>query len=84
GLFGCVHVSSTAGAVINNNQSVNLNATLNPQAQSYNSGAVKTTYNNSTFALVGTGTNSSYRTSGYSTSEQGSGSHSSTSSESSS
>jgi hypothetical protein len=55
GLYGCVHVSSTAGAVINNNQSVNVNATLNPQAQTYTKGAVTTGYNNSTNSVKSTG-----------------------------
>ncbi|WP_144137819.1 hypothetical protein [Paraburkholderia sp. BCC1884] len=56
GLYGCVHVSSTAGAVVNNSQSVNVNATLNPQAQSYTSGRVTTTVNNNTSTAVGGGT----------------------------
>ena len=51
GLYGCVHVSSTAGAVINNSQTVNVNATLNPQAQSYTTGRVTTTYNNSSSSI---------------------------------
>ena len=45
GLYGCVHVSSTAGAVINNNQMVNVQASLIPQAQTYAAGAVSTSYN---------------------------------------
>ncbi|MFM0151169.1 MULTISPECIES: hypothetical protein [Paraburkholderia] len=55
GLFGCVHVSSTAGAVINNNQSVTVNATLNPQAQSYTTGKVTTTVNNNSSSIKGGG-----------------------------
>ncbi|MEZ0601420.1 hypothetical protein ACAX43_04580 [Paraburkholderia sp. IW21] len=55
GLFGCVHVSSTAGAVINNNQSVIVNATLNPQAQSYTTGKVTTTVNNNSSSIKGGG-----------------------------
>jgi hypothetical protein len=55
GLYGCVHVSSTAGAVINNNQSVMVNATLNPQAQNYTKGAVTTTYNDSVSSAMGSG-----------------------------
>ncbi|AHI63482.1 hypothetical protein [Burkholderia thailandensis] len=47
GLFGCVSVSSTAGAVINNNQTVTLSrVSLDPLYQSYTKGAVTTTYNN--------------------------------------
>ncbi|RQR58648.1 cell wall anchor protein [Burkholderia sp. Bp9125] len=46
-LFGCVTVTSTAGAVINNTQSVNLaGARLDPNYQSYLQGAVTTTFNN--------------------------------------
>ncbi|SEA22884.1 hypothetical protein [Paraburkholderia sartisoli] len=59
-LFGCVDVSSTAGAVVNNNQSTNVYASLDPQAQSYIKGAVTTTYNNRSTSVVGTGTNSTY------------------------
>jgi hypothetical protein len=55
GLYGCVHVSSTAGAVINNTQSVTVNATLNPQAQSYTTGRVTTTVNNNSSSIVGSG-----------------------------
>ena len=56
GLYGCVHVSSTAGAVINNNQSVNVNASLDPQAQSYTTGYVTTAYNNRSTSIKGSGT----------------------------
>lgn len=56
GLFGCVQVSSTAGAVINNNQMVNVNASLDPQAQSYRSGDVTTITNNNTASIKGAGT----------------------------
>lgn len=55
GLYGCVHVSSTAGAVINNSQTVNVNATLNPQAQSYTTGRVTTSYDNNTSSIKGGG-----------------------------
>ncbi|MEX3635478.1 hypothetical protein [Paraburkholderia sp. BR14320] len=55
GLFGCVHVSSTANAVINNNQMVNVNATLDPQAQTYTTGTVTTTINNNRSLLRGGG-----------------------------
>lgn len=55
GLYGCVHVSSTAGAVVNNNQSVTVNATLNPQAQSYTTGRVTTSVNNTSASIVGSG-----------------------------
>lgn len=56
GLFGCVHVSSTAGAVINNNQSVNVNASLDPQAQTYTTGRMTTTTNNNNSSIKGSGT----------------------------
>ncbi|POS04533.1 cell wall anchor protein [Burkholderia gladioli] len=47
GLYGAVGVSSTAGAVINNNQAVSLNhVSLDPLYQSYTHGAVTTTVNN--------------------------------------
>ncbi|MDE1183638.1 hypothetical protein [Paraburkholderia sp.] len=59
-LYGCVHVSSSAGAVINNNQSVNFKASLDPQAQSYVTGSVTTHFNNANYAVVGSGTNSTY------------------------
>lgn len=55
GLYGCVHVSSTAGAVINNSQMVNVNASLDPQAQSYTSGHVTTSVNNNSSSVVGGG-----------------------------
>src|ERR1700754_5245367 len=55
-LFGCVSVSSTAGAVVNNTQSVNVNASLDPQAQSYMRGMLTTRVNNSTNSVTGTGT----------------------------
>lgn len=46
-LFGSVTVTSTAGAVVNNDQTVTLaNARLDPNYQSYLQGAVTTTYNN--------------------------------------
>ncbi|WP_322033661.1 cell wall anchor protein [Paraburkholderia sp. J76] len=59
-LFGCVSVSSTAGAVINNSQTTG-GGTLLPQAQSYVSGNVTTTFNNTNASVTGTGTNSSYK-----------------------
>ena len=74
-LFGCVSVSSTAGAVINNNQTTS-GGTLLPQAQSYTSGKVTTTFNDYNISAKGSGNNSFWN---YSNS-----SHSSTSSESSS
>lgn len=45
-LFGCVTVSSTVGAVVNNNQAVAANVMLDPTAQSYTMGAITTTLNN--------------------------------------
>jgi hypothetical protein len=80
-LFGCVQVSSTAGAVVNNNQSINTNASLDPQAQSYVKGAVTTTYHDSNKSVVGTGTNTSYNNSAFSTADQSAHAHTSTSSD---
>jgi hypothetical protein len=54
-LFGCVSVSSTVGAVVNNTQSVTANATLDPMAQSYTMGAVTTTFNNEYTSVKGSG-----------------------------
>src|ERR1700761_3715229 len=65
GLYGCVHVSSSAGAVINNNQSVNVHASLDPQAQSFTVGRVTTSYDNSMHSVSGTGANSTYNYSGF-------------------
>ncbi|MGU7772406.1 cell wall anchor protein [Burkholderia sp. MR1-5-21] len=47
-IFGCVTVTSTAGAVINNNQTVMLpeGTSLDPNYHSYTLGAVTTTFNN--------------------------------------
>ncbi|WP_118180752.1 hypothetical protein [Paraburkholderia phosphatilytica] len=48
-LFGCVDVNSTAGAVVNNTQNVWANhSTISPNAQSYETGHVTTSVNNST------------------------------------
>lgn len=74
-LFGCVSVSSTAGAVINNSQMTG-GGTLTPQAQSYLSGNIKTTFNDSTQSVNGTGTNSSYSYSNGSSSSSWSASNS--------
>ncbi|WP_433703871.1 cell wall anchor protein [Paraburkholderia sacchari] len=60
-MSGRVHVSSTAGAVINNTQNTG-GGTLLPQLQSYDYGNVTTTYNNTNFSVNGTGRNSAYRT----------------------
>jgi hypothetical protein len=79
-LFGCVTVSSTAGAVVNNTQNAYLHASLDPQAQSYTKGAVTTYYNDSNKSVVGTGTNSTYNNSQASSSHSNSNSHSSSSS----
>lgn len=54
-LFGCVTVSSTVGAVVNNSQAVRANATLDPTAQSYKMGAVTTTFNNNYRSVMGSG-----------------------------
>jgi hypothetical protein len=80
-LFGCIDVSSSAGAVINNNQSVKVNASLTPQAQSYNVGRVTTSYDNSTHSVTGTGTNSTYNYSAYGTASQGTSTHTSSNSD---
>jgi len=80
-LFGCVQVASTAGAVVNNNQNINVYASLDPQAQSYLKGAVTTTYNDHSKSLVGTGTNSSYSNSSFATASQWGQSHMSSSSD---
>ncbi|APA84202.1 hypothetical protein BJG93_01395 [Paraburkholderia sprentiae WSM5005] len=72
GLFGCVHVSSTAGAVINNDQSVNVNASLVPQAQTYTTGAVTTTLNNSRTSVRGAGTAFAFTTQNHTSSSSSS------------
>jgi hypothetical protein len=72
GLYGCVHVSSTAGAVINNNQSVNVQAALIPQAQSYTVGAVTQTYNDANSSLKTSGTASLTLTQSHSAKSSGS------------
>ncbi|MGG1944331.1 hypothetical protein AB1286_05910 [Trinickia sp. NRRL B-1857] len=54
-LFGCVSVSSTVGAVVNNNQAVVANVTLDPTAQSYMMGAVTTTFDNRSTSVKGSG-----------------------------
>ena len=54
-LFGCVTVSSTVGAVVNNNQAAMSNVTLDPTAQSYTMGAVTTTFNNRSTSVKGSG-----------------------------
>ncbi|WP_186159697.1 cell wall anchor protein [Burkholderia gladioli] len=56
GLYGAVGVSSTAGAVINNNQAVSLNhVSLEPLYQSYTHGAITTSVNNVTSKTSDTG-----------------------------
>jgi hypothetical protein len=80
-LWGCVHVSSSAGAVINNNQSVDVNASLTPQAQSFTVGRVTTSYDNSVHSVSGTGANSTYNYSAYGTAQQGTSTHTSSSSD---
>ncbi|WP_213294033.1 cell wall anchor protein [Paraburkholderia sacchari] len=64
-MSGRVHVSSTAGAVINNTQNTG-GGTLLPQLQSYDYGNVTTTYNDKNWSVNGTGTNSAYATTSYS------------------
>ncbi|MEM5382421.1 hypothetical protein VSR68_02270 [Paraburkholderia phymatum] len=54
-LFGCVGVSSTAGAVVNNTQHAYANASLSPNAQSYTSGFVTTRIDNSYKSINGGG-----------------------------
>jgi hypothetical protein len=78
GLYGCVHVSSTAGAVINNNQSVNVHASLDPQAQNYTTGAVTTSYNNRSTSIKGAGAAFAVTTQGHASSSSNSqGAHAS-------
>ncbi|QQC63930.1 hypothetical protein [Paraburkholderia ginsengisoli] len=72
GLFGCVQVSSTAGAVVNNNQSVTVNASLVPQAQNYMMGSVATTYNSNTTSIKGSGSAFAVLTQGHSSMNSGS------------
>jgi hypothetical protein len=72
GLYGCVHVSSTAGAVINNNQSVTVNATLNPQAQSYTTGRMTTSVNNNSSSIKASGSAFAVLSQSHSTSMSGS------------
>jgi hypothetical protein len=55
-LWGCVHVSSTAGAVVNNTQNVSTHASLSPNAQSYTSGKVTTSVYNNTSSIKASGT----------------------------
>jgi hypothetical protein len=81
-LFGCVSVSSTAGAVVNNTQNVYAHASLDPQSQSYMSGALTTRVNNATNSVTGTGSNSVWANSSFSTSDSHSSSHSSSNSHS--
>ncbi|WP_322046233.1 hypothetical protein [Paraburkholderia sp. J67] len=54
-LFGCVGVSSTAGAVVNNTQTVTSYVTLNPNPSNYTSGSVTTHFNNSYSSVKGGG-----------------------------
>ncbi|MBN3767399.1 hypothetical protein [Burkholderia sp. Ac-20365] len=54
-LFGCVSVSSTAGAVVNNSQHAYANASLSPNAQSYTSGSITTRIDNSYKSINGGG-----------------------------
>ncbi len=79
-LFGCVSVSSTAGAVVNNTQAVYAHASLDPQAQSYMKGAITTRINDATKSVTGTGTNSTYNSSTFATAQQNASTHSSSSS----
>ncbi|TKC83927.1 hypothetical protein FAZ69_23185 [Trinickia terrae] len=58
-LFGCVNVSSTAGAVIQNNQSVWANVDLDPLSGSYTKGSVTTTFDVSHSSVSGSGSKSS-------------------------
>ena len=54
-LFGCVTVSSSVGAVVNNNQAVWASATLDPTAQSYSMGQITTSFDNSYHSVAGGG-----------------------------
>src|ERR1700743_3498252 len=79
-LFGCVSVSSTAGAVVNNNQSVSVHASLDPMAQSYMSGAITTRVNNRATGISGTGSNNVWSNSSFATASQNASAHQSSSS----
>jgi hypothetical protein len=80
-LFGCVTVTSTAGAVINNNQSVTLsNTRLDPNYQDYWKGKVTTTFNNETKHVSATGSTSFNSDESTTTSSSSQSSESSTSS----
>ncbi|WP_116136412.1 hypothetical protein [Trinickia diaoshuihuensis] len=54
-LFGCVTVSSTVGAVVNNTQAAWSHATLDPTAQSYTMGSVTTAFDNNYRSVKGGG-----------------------------
>ena len=69
-LFGCVTVSSTVGAVINNNQAVMSSATLNPTAQNYTMGQITTTFDNSYHSVKGNGYSNGWSTSSESGSQR--------------
>ncbi|RKP59190.1 cell wall anchor protein [Pararobbsia silviterrae] len=46
GIYGCVSVDDSAGAVVNNTQTADLNhVKMSPTAQNYQKGAITTTYN---------------------------------------
>ncbi|QCP50524.1 hypothetical protein FAZ95_16000 [Trinickia violacea] len=57
-LFGCVHVSGTAGAVVQNNQNVWANVDLDPMPGSYTRGTITTKIDNSKFSITGSGSQS--------------------------
>ncbi|WP_206999537.1 hypothetical protein [Trinickia mobilis] len=58
-LFGCVSVSSTAGAVVQNNQSVWAKVDLDPLPGTYTKGEITTTINADKFSISGSGSKSS-------------------------
>lgn len=69
-LFGCVDVSSTAGAVVNNNQTVTSNnIRMSPNPSNYTSGSVTTRFNNSYTSVKGGGS-AFYNASTWSSSKQ--------------
>ncbi|QNB11909.1 hypothetical protein [Paraburkholderia tropica] len=69
-LFGCVDVSSTAGAVVNNNQTVTSNnIRMSPNPSNYTSGSVTTRFNNSYTSVKGGGS-AFYNASSWSSSKQ--------------
>ena len=59
GLLGNVRVSSTAGADVQNNQTISEDVSLNPMPSTYTTGTVTTTISNNDFSIKGGGSESS-------------------------